>query len=95
MKNMKNMKNMKKENNKMKKLTLIFTLLLIMLVSFGCGNNETSEYKNFVKKYGSNERFYCDGTTLMKERFESPQSKAPLEFLVGYDKRCELNNKLK
>ena len=60
------------------RLTFIFLALF-----FTACSDESSEYKEFVEKYGSNTRTYCDGKFLMRETFLSKQAKAPQEYLIN------------
>ena len=67
----------------MKKFLWIISAGVILLMLNGC---ESSEYRAFVKQYGSNERTYCDGKFLIKEKFLSPEAKAPQIYLINSQK---------
>lgn len=61
---------------------LIIVILACVFLFTACGE-ESKEYREFVKKYGSNTRTYCDDKGfLMRETFLSKQAKAPREYLI-------------
>ena len=59
---------------------IIFSVIILLLNS--C-SGETKEYKEFVAKYGTNTRTYCDGNFKMRETFLSPEASAPQEYLIN------------
>jgi hypothetical protein len=59
-------------------------VILVSLLFLGC--NESKEYKQFVKKYHNNYRYYCKDGFLMKETFQSPKAKEPLVSLINSQK---------
>jgi len=65
----------------MKKILGLLAILLIVNCS-----SESREYREFVTKYGSETRTYCDGLFLMRETFLSPQAQAPQEYLINSNK---------
>lgn len=69
----------------MKKIITI--AVLVGLTFLGC-SNESSEYRNFVKKYGSETRTFCDGEFLMRETFLSKDAKAPRLYLIDNYEVC-------
>ncbi len=60
-------------------MKIIIMTILILLLNSG----ETKEYKEFVAKYGTNTRTYCDGNFKMRETFLSPEASAPQEYLIN------------
>jgi hypothetical protein len=69
----------------LKKINIILLVGLSVFILNGC-DHSTREYRDFVKKYGSNERYFCDGKFLMKEKFLSPEAKAPQLYLINSQK---------
>jgi len=63
-----------------KKILFIISASVIILT--GC-NKETKEYRQFVERYGSETRTFCDGAFLMRETFLSPEASAPQEYLIN------------
>ena len=61
---------------------ILFTMLFIILFS-GC---KSREYKNFIKKYGSESRTFCEGRFLMRETYMSPEAKSPQLSLINSQK---------
>ena len=61
-----------------------FILVLVLVLFFiGC-SSETSEYRDFVQKYGSETRTYCDEKGFkMRETFMSREASAPQVFLIN------------
>ena len=70
------------------KIFLICFLIIEFMLILGC--SETKEYNEFMKKYGSTTRTYCDGSFLMEETFISPEASSPRIRLINSNK-CEEN----
>ena len=56
--------------------------LLILLLLVGCSSG-TKEYRDFVQKYGSDTRTYCEDGFKMRETFMSREASAPQVFLIN------------
>jgi len=71
------------------KALLLLTLGLIV----GCvnQNGESTEYLKFIEENQKNERYFCSGGFLMREKFMSKDATKPQEFLVNTpNTRCDL-----
>jgi hypothetical protein len=58
-----------------------YTIFMILLFFLGCAS---TEYKQFVKKYHSDQRYYCKDGFLLHEKI-TEQAEAPVVSLVNSD----------
>ncbi len=61
------------------------TLILILTLLFFTGCQETKEYREFVDKYHSETRTFCQDGFLMRETFVSPMASKPEQALINSD----------
>ncbi len=63
----------------MKTIMMACALVLMLM---GCSKT-SSEYDEFISKYGSDTRVFCDGVFLMRETYMSPKATAPQLMLIN------------